>query len=112
MNVDTMAGREKTTLLFIGFTISEKAKSALRTRVTWCSPLADVTTQSNQKSSLKRQEWSGGCPLIILLKDMKCCFRQAYDDRSEEKPDEAKIGEASKRSKKEHDEWQVNPCAH
>ena len=77
-----------------------------------CSRLADATTQSNQKSSLKRQEWSGGCPLIILLKDMKCRFRQAYDDRSEEKPDEAKIGEASKRSKKEYDERQVDPCAH
>ena len=77
-----------------------------------CSTLADVKTQQNQKSSLKRQEWSGGCPLIILLKDMKCGFCQTYDDRSEEKPDEAKIGEASKRSKKEHDEWQVNPCAH
>lgn len=60
-----------------------------------CSPLADVKTQSNRKSSLKRQDWSGGCPLIILLKNMKCGFCEAYDDRSEEKPDEAKIGEAS-----------------
>ena len=76
------------------------------------STLADVKTQQNQKSSQKRQEWSGGCPLIILLKDMKCGFCQAYDDRSEEEPDEAKIGEASKRCKKKHDERQVNPCAH
>ena len=51
---------------------------------------------------------SGGCSLIILLKDVKRGSCQADDDRSQEKTDEAKIGQPSKRSKKEHDEWQVN----
>lgn len=107
-----MAGRETDQPLFVTFTISKRQTQLSGREKQVCSTLADVKTQQNQKSSLKRQEWSGGCPLIILLKDMKCGFCQADDDRSEEEPDEAKIGEASKRGKKKHDERQVNPCAH